>query len=247
MRALVAALGFLAAILAAPARGQPVDLELVIAVDISRSIDDEEAKLQRDGYIAALTNPRVINAIRSGPVGAIAIAYVEWAGVQYQHTIVPWTRVADAKSAESFATQITAAPRIAANWTAISGAIDFSLRLFDENPYKGARRVIDISGDGRNNSGRPVQDARDEAVKAGITINGLPIINDRPNFSYPPERDLDLYYERNVIGGPGAFVKPAESFEAFGAAILAKLIREIAGREASGDPSSAAVPAEDRD
>jgi len=219
----------------------------VIAVDISRSIDDDEARLQREGYIAALTDKRVVGAITSGPVGAIAIAYVEWAGVQYQQTVVPWTRISNAAQAQAFAAAIAAAPRIAANWTSISGAIDYSLRLLAENPYKGLRRVIDISGDGRNNSGRPAHEARDEAVRAGVTINGLPIINDRPNFSYPPDRELDVYYERNVIGGPGAFIKLAEGFGSFGAAILAKLIREIAGHPTGTDPAAAAAPPSELD
>jgi hypothetical protein len=228
--------GFLILLLtlsAAPqAAAEPVDLELVLAVDVSRSIDDVEAKLQRDGYIDAFTNQRVIDAIQSGPVGAIAVTYVEWASYEYQRTMIPWTRIADRVSAENFASQIAELPRVAMSWTSISGAIDYSRTLFGAGGFTGARRVIDISGDGSNNSGRPADVARDEAVARGIVINGLPILNDRPNFGRPPQRDLDAYYESNVIGGPGSFLIPAEDFNAFGAAILNKLIREIAARPA---------------
>lgn len=226
----------LAALLALPAqagRAAPVDLELVIAVDISRSVDDEEAKLQRDGYIAAFTNQRVIDAIQSGAIGAIAVAYVEWAGSQYQKTAIDWMRVGDGESAAELAARIAALPRVSMGWTSISGAIDYSVRLFGQGGFEGTRRVIDISGDGANNNGRPAAIARDEAVARGIIINGLPILNDRPNFGRPAEADLDVYYETQVIGGPGSFMIAAEDFHAFGAAILNKLIREIA--ELPGD------------
>jgi hypothetical protein len=204
-----------------------VDLELVLAVDISRSIDDEEARLQREGYIAAFTNPRVIAAIEGGTTGAIAVAYVEWASAEYQRTAIPWTLIHDAASAEAFAAKIQALPRVAMSWTSISGAIDYSCRLFGQG-FQGARRVIDLSGDGVNNNGRPAQSARDDAVRQGIVINGLPILNERPNFGRPPEAGLDGYYDSQVIGGPGAFMIAAEDFHAFGDAILSKLIREIA-------------------
>jgi len=206
----------------------PVDLELILAVDVSRSIDQEEAKLQREGYIAALTHPRVIQAIRSGPQRRIALSYVEWAGVDFQQTLIGWSLIEDEGSARAFASKLAEAPIVARNWTSISGAIDYAARLFGTSGYEGTRRVIDISGDGRNNSGRPSDDARDEALAAGITINGLPIINDRPNFGMPPERDLDLFYRDHVIGGPGAFLIVAEDFSSFANAILNKLIREIA-------------------
>lgn len=224
----LAVLAFLA--LVSPARAVPVDLELVLAVDVSRSVDPEEAKLQRDGYIAALQHPRVLQAIRSAPYGKIAVTYVEWAGVEVQYTVVPWTLIEDDKSAAAFTDRIAAAPFISRNWTSISGAIDYSVPLFENNGYEGTRRVIDISGDGRTNQGRPSAAARDDAVAAGITINGLPVINDRLNFYRPPEGDLDIYYRDNVIGGPGAFLIAAESFSAFTGAILSKLIREIAGQ-----------------
>jgi hypothetical protein len=216
--------------LAAPgvARAEAVDLALVLAIDISRSIDEVEAALQRQGYIAALTNPQVIRAIGSGATGRIALAYVEWAGVDTQRTVVPWTTIAGAADAQRFAAAIAAAPRMSMSWTSISGAIDYSKRLLETSGYEAARHVIDVSGDGRNNSGRPAEHARDDAVAAGITINGLPILNDRPNFGRPAEADLDLYYESHVIGGPGAFLIRATGFDAFGSAILSKLIKEIA-------------------
>lgn len=229
MRRLVglAVLAFLA--VASPAGAVPVDLELVLAVDVSRSVDPEEAKLQREGYIAALQHPRVIQAIRSAPNGKIAVIYVEWAGVEVQYTVVPWMVIEDEKTAAAFAARIAAAPYQARNWTSISGAIDYSVPLFENNGFEGTRRVIDISGDGRTNQGRPSAAARDDAVAAGITINGLPVINERLNFYRPPEGDLDIYYRDNVIGGPGAFMIVAENFSAFTGAVLSKLIREIAG------------------
>src|SRR5258706_2164468 len=224
--------------LAAPApeaRAEAVDLALVLAIDVSRSIDDVEAALQRQGYIAALTNPKVVQAIQSGAIGRIALTYVEWAGVDYQQTVVPWTTIAGRQDAEAVAAAILAAPHRSVSWTSISGAIDYSRRLLANSGYEAGRHVIDVSGDGRNNSGRPAELARDDAVAEGITINGLPILNDRANFGRPPEADLDLYYEHAVIGGPGALLILARDFNAFGAAILSKLIKEIAG-----DPATAA-------
>jgi hypothetical protein len=215
--------------LAGPLAAEPVDLELVLAVDVSRSVDPEEAKLQREGYIAALQHPRILQAIRSAPHGRIAVTYVEWAGVDTQYTVVPWSLITDDASAAAFTARIAAAPYVARNWTSISGAIDYSVPLFENNGFEGTRRVIDISGDGRTNQGRPTAAARDDAVAAGITINGLPVINERLNFYRPPEGDLDVYYRENVIGGMGAFLIVAENFNAFTGAILSKLIREIAG------------------
>jgi hypothetical protein len=226
MRRLALLLAFL--LVALPARAlPPVDLELVLAVDISRSVDDEEARLQREGYIAALTNPKVIEAIQSGPLGQIAVTYVEWAGSEYQKTAIDWFLIQDGESAGEFASKIAALPRLAMGWTSISGAIDYSARLFGQR-YEGMRRVIDVSGDGVNNSGRAVWLARDEAVARGIIINGLPILNDRPNFGRPAEAHLDRYYEDYVVGGPGSFMIAADDFHVFGRAVLAKLIREIA-------------------
>ncbi|MDQ2102619.1 DUF1194 domain-containing protein [Azospirillum isscasi] len=208
----------------------PVDLELVLAVDVSGSVDAEEGRLQREGYVAALTDPKIQAAIRGGPYGRIAMTYVEWAGDGFQRVTVPWTLLGDRNSVESFASSIAESPYLTAQWTSISAAIDFSARLFDDNGFEGTRRVIDVSGDGVNNRGRPVQWARDEAVAAGITINGLPILNDRPNpWGGAAPVDLDGYYQDHVIGGPGAFLVPAISFDAFADAILSKLLLEISG------------------
>jgi hypothetical protein len=242
MRVLLRRLVFLAVALLplAAAAATPVDLELVLAIDISRSIDDEEAKLQRDGYIAAFTNRRVIEAIAGGSIGAIAVTYVEWASYEYQRTVIPWTVIRDGESAAAFAEKIAALPRVSMSWTSISGAIDHSVRLFGTGGFEGMRRVIDISGDGANNNGRPAGRARDDAVARGIVINGLPILNDRPNFGRPAEANLDVYYEHEVIGGPGSFMILAEDFHAFGSAILAKLIREIAAAPPPATPLEAA-------
>jgi hypothetical protein len=234
LAALIAAMLTLASP-APAARAEAVDLALVLAIDVSRSVDEVEAALQRQGDIAALTNPRVIQAIQTGAIGRIALTYIEWAGVDYQRVIVPWTTIRNAEDADRVVGTVAASPPQAASWTSISGAIDFSRRLLANNGYEAARHVIDVSGDGRNNSGRPAELARDDAVAEGITINGLPILNDRPNFGRPAEADLDTYYEHNVIGGPGAFLILAHDFNAFGAAVLSKLIKEIAGDSAKAD------------
>lgn len=227
----------LALALAEPVQAEtPVDLELVLAVDVSGSVDPEEAQLQREGYVDALLNPKVQAAIRGGPFGRIVATYVEWAGDTYQHTVIGWTVLQDGASLESFASAIAESPTMTAQWTSISAAIDYSARLFDGNGYEGTRRVIDVSGDGVNNRGRPVEWARDQAVAAGITINGLPILNDRPNpWGGAPPLDLDAYYRDHVIGGAGAFLVPAINFEAFADAILAKLLLEISGRQPDTD------------
>ena len=207
----------------------PVDLLLVLAVDISRSIDDDEARLQREGYRAAMSHPLVVAAITGGMHGSIAVAYVEWAGIQYQRLVIPWTRLASAEDAHAWSERLTFATRQSVAWTSISGALMFSGVVLANCPFEGSRRVVDVSGDGVNNSGPPVEDERDRLVAAGVTINGLPIINDRPNFGVVPQRDLEPYFRANVIGGPGAFLIVAEDFETFGAAIRRKLITEIAG------------------
>jgi Protein of unknown function (DUF1194) len=216
--------------LPATAQDLPVDLELVLAVDISGSVDEVEARLQREGYIAALRHPHVIQAIQGGMFGRIAVTYIEWAGDHYQRTMLDWTVIEDAASASEFADALAETPLMTAHWTSLSGAIDYAATLFEGNGLKGFRQVIDISGDGYNNRGRPVEFARDEAVAAGITINGLPIVNDRPNpWGGRPPVDLDLYYEERVIGGPGAFIVVAEDYTAFASAIFSKLLLEIAG------------------
>jgi len=206
-----------------------VDVALVLAVDVSRSIDPDEARLQREGYRNALLDERVAQAISRGSVGAIGLAYVEWAGAEYQRLVLPWTRLAGAADAARWADALAEAPRASLSWTSVSGAIDFSRRVLGECPFEPTRRVIDVSGDGVNNSGRPAEMARDEAVAEGIVINGLPIVNDKPNFGRPPPIPLDQYFRDSVIGGPGAFMIVAEDFEAFGGAVRRKLIREIAG------------------
>src|SRR3984893_19571760 len=208
-----------------PARAQPaVDLSLVLAVAVAGSVNQARFALQRDGYVAAFRNARVLETIRSGPHQAIAVTMVQWTGPAPQVHVVPWMRVADSVSAEAFAAAVAAPPRqLFGGGTSISGAIDYAVTLFRQSRFRGSRRVIDISGDGSNNRGRLVNLARDEAVAAEIGINGLPILALEP--------DLDAYYERNVIGGPGAFVIAAKDYDAFAGAILKKLITEIAGTE----------------
>ena len=208
-----------------------VDLELVLAADISRSMDLEEVALVRQGFVRALRHPDVIAAIQRGPLGRVAITYVEWGGDQYQRTRVDWAEVADAGSAEAFAEAVERSSVILVEWTSISGAVAYASQSLEVNGFHGERRIIDISGDGPNNRGAYVNLARDRAVAAGIVINGLPIINDRPNFyGYPLMPDLDLYYEDCVIGGPGSFIVVADGFKDFARAILSKLVQEIAGR-----------------
>lgn len=217
---------------AASAQEVPVDLELVLAVDVSGSIDGDEATQQREGYLAALPDPAVIQAIHSNFHGRIAVVYVEWASADYQRVVVDWTLIEDEKTAQAFTEALGEAPPLSARWTSISAAIDFAVPLFEANGYAGDRRVIDVSGDGPNNRGRAVTAARDAAVAKGIVINGLPILNDNPqpfDLPTPVEMVLDRYYTENVIGGPGSFVIPAQDFTDFRSAILSKLIREIAG------------------
>ena len=231
-RALALAAAVLAAVLAAPpSRALPVDLELVLAVDVSRSMDDDELELQRQGYAGAFVHPAIIKAIKSGPHGRVAVTMVEWAGYTYQNVIVPWTLVDGEDSSEALSAAILATEKRSANWTSISGAIDFSKRRFGMG-YEGTRRVIDISGDGVNNHGRPATQARDEALALGITINGLVIMNDRPGpggWRQVPTQPLDEHYREQVIGGPGAFLIVAQDFDSFAYAVRNKLIREISG------------------
>lgn len=207
----------------------PVDLELVLAVDTSRSIDQDEALLQRLGYVAALTDPQVVAAIQSGLFGRIAVTYLEWSGQGYDHVTVGWSAISDASSAAAFAGILEEQPLVSGRRTSISNAIRAAMVLFDGNGFDGTRRVIDISGDGPNNQGILVTSARDLAIADGITINGLPIINDRPSpFGWPSLPDLDRYFVNCVIGGPASFIIVAVGFEAFAAAIRSKLILEIA-------------------
>jgi hypothetical protein len=211
---------------------EEVDLLLVLSSDVSRSIDAPKFKLQRDGYAAAIANPRVIEAIRSGALGKIAVTLVEWSGVGAQKIVIDWSIIRDEASAKDFSAQIVEAPRAFADRTSISGGIDFAMAQLARAPYQASRRTIDVSGDGTNNSGRDVSDARDEALAKGVTINGLVILSERPmswnaDHTNPPG-GLDNYYRHNVIGGPGSFVMVAENFNSFGQAILNKLIAEIA-------------------
>lgn len=226
------------------AGGVPVDLELVLAIDTSRSIDDHEHKLQIDGYARALTDPDVLKAVRGGVLGTIAVTMVEWSGPAEQRVMVGWTAVRDEASAAAFAAALRGAGRTFNDGTSISGGLDFSMRLFGESGFEGTRRVIDVSADGVNNRGRPPQLSRDEAVAAGMTINGLAIINDRPSRLPYPEPPLDEYFRDNVIGGPGAFLIVVKDFESFAEAVRNKLIREIA-RAPGGADRSVAILATD--
>ena len=216
----------------APAHAETVDLLLVLAADVSRSVDSTKFQLQRNGYAAAITNPRVIEAMRSGPNGRIGVAFVEWSGAGAQKVIIDWTAIGDMKTAQEFSSQIVEAQRPFADRTSISGGIDFAMAMFERAPLSSTRRTIDVSGDGTNNSGRDVRAARDEAVAQDVTINGLVILSERPlswnpDHTHPPG-GLPNYYRDNVIGGAGAFVMVAEDFQSFGKALITKLIAEIA-------------------
>jgi hypothetical protein len=216
---------------AAGAEMEAVDLELALAIDVSGSIDDQEALLQREGYIAAFRHPKIIQAISGGYLRRIAVSYYEWAGFGHMKIIADWTVIHDTTSAHAFAEQLTLEPPQTARRTAISDAITFGVGFLEANRFDGTRRVLDISGDGPNNWGLLVTGARDAAVARGITINGLPIMNGRPSrFGSLPIDNLDLYYQNCVIGGPGAFLVVAEDFTDFAQAILRKLYLEIAGR-----------------
>jgi Protein of unknown function (DUF1194) len=209
-----------------------VDLLLVLAADVSRSIDAQKFQLQRDGYSAALTDRRVLDVIRSGPNHRIAVCFIEWSGIGAQKLVVDWTAIGDDTAAKAFSSQIAEAQRSFADRTSISGGIEFSMAQLEHAPFEARRRIIDISGDGTNNAGREVTAARDEAVAQGVTINGVVILSERPlawnaDHTNPPG-GLDKYYRDNVIGGAGSFVMVAENFESFGQAIINKLIAEIA-------------------
>jgi hypothetical protein len=219
-----------------PARAAPVDVELVLAVDASGSVDEEEYALQRAGYAKAFSHPRVIDAIRNGVHRAIAVVYIEWTGPGLYEVIADWTLISDARSGKAFADLLFTAPReLFSGGTAVGDAIIHSATLFDDNGFEGARRVIDISGDGPTNKGRPASWARDEAVRQGITINGLPIIDEYFG--------LHVFFLDHVIGGPGAFAIPAKDFASFQSAVLSKLIHEIAGVAPPPRPGKAPVKA----
>jgi hypothetical protein len=227
--------GLLAGIV--PAAGATeVDLLLVLAVDVSASIDQQRAQLQRDGYRGALTDPAVLAAIGGGPLGAIAVAYVEWGGYFYHRLVVPWTKIAGAEDAGAWSEQLAHPPSLTMTWTSISGALEFSRKLLDDCPFAAARRVIDVSGDGGNNNGPPPEPERDRLAAEGITINGLPIVSDETVYGVAPGQSLEAYYRDSVIGGPGAFLIVADGYAAFGEALRRKLIQEIAGN-ARGRPA----------
>lgn len=208
-----------------------VDLLLVLAADVSRSIDAEKFQLQRNGYAAALANPRVLDAIASGRYARIGVTFVEWSGIGKQKVVIDWTLIGDGTAAKGFGDRLLEAPRSFADRTSISGGIEFAMAQLAAAPYESARRTIDVSGDGTNNAGRDVTMARDEAVAKGITINGLPILSANPMFWNPdhtnPPGGLANYYRDNVIGGPTAFVRVAKDFNAFGDAIIEKMIAEV--------------------
>ena len=210
-----------------------VNLELVLAVDVSGSMDDEEHAVQRAGYVAAISHPDFVRAIGAGAYQRIALTYVEWAGSTLQATVMPWRIIDGQESARAFADDLAARPITYIRGTSISGALVYSTALFDNNGYDGFRKVIDVSGDGPNRTGIPVDVARDLAVERGIVINGLPIMI-RPSRSFV---SLDRYYADCVIGGPGAFVLPVKKAEEVAEAIRRKLILDIAAR-----PGSPIVP-----
>jgi hypothetical protein len=215
-----------------PARADTVvDLELVLAVDVSLSMDLDEQRLQRDGYIEAIRHPQVLSAIQSGAHGRIAVTYIEWAGPFSQFTVLPWTMVEDEASAEAVAARLAAAPISRHRMTSISGALTYAGRQFDSNPYPGVRRVIDVSGDGPNNSGSPVSGIRQELIAKGIIINGLPIILRPSQSSLFDISYLDRYYADCVIGGTGSFMIPIREKSEFTTAIRQKLLLEISGYE----------------
>jgi len=249
--AAVAAAGLALAASAAPtlpkladtrASAIPVDVELVLAVDVSYSMDPDEQALQREGYVQALTSKEFLQALRQGAHGKIAITYFEWAGQSDQKILMPWRLIDGPESADAVAAEISRAPYRRASRTSISGALRFAKPLFDDSGYKGLRRVIDVSGDGANNAGPLVELTRDDVLAAGITINGLPIMLKRPYVGSLDIENLDEYYEDCVIGGPGSFVIPIREREKFIEATRTKLVLEIAGLQ----PQPRIVPAASR-
>jgi Protein of unknown function (DUF1194) len=207
-----------------------VDVELVLAVDVSYSMDMDELAIQREGYAQAIISKEFLQALKTGPNGKISVTYFEWAASSDQKIIIPWRVIDGPETADAVANEIMKTPIRRASRTSISGAINFAMPLFDENPYRGLRRVIDISGDGPNNNGSPVTVARDAALEKGITINGLPIMVKEPSYSTMDIDNLDFYYEDCVIGGPGSFVVTIKDRDKFKEAIRTKLLLEVAGR-----------------
>jgi len=211
-------------------RDATVDVELVLAVDVSYSMDMDELAIQREGYAQAIISKEFLQALKTGPNGKISVTYFEWAASSDQKIIIPWRVIDGPETADAVANEIMKTPIRRASRTSISGAINFAMPLFDENPHRGLRRVIDISGDGPNNNGSPVTVARDAALEKGITINGLPIMVKEPSYSTMDIDNLDFYYEDCVIGGPGSFVVTIKDRDKFKEAIRTKLLLEVAGR-----------------
>jgi hypothetical protein len=217
------------ALIAQADEANKVDVELVLAVDVSYSMDLDELAVQREGYAQAITSREFLQALKTGPTGKVAVTYFEWAASGDQKIIIPWRVIDGPESADAVAAEILKTPLRRASRTSISGAINFAVPLFEQNTYRGLRRVIDISGDGPNNNGNPVTQARDSAVAKGIVINGLPIMVKEINVATMDIENLDYYYEDCVVGGPGAFVVPIKTKEKFKEAIRTKLVLEVAG------------------
>jgi hypothetical protein len=240
MRVFAAVLSLLAATLAPGAVSAqatiPVDIELVLAVDVSRSMTEHELEIQRRGYAAALTSAEVIRAITGGIHGQIALLYLEWAGHRSQRVVVGWTLIRGLADAEAVAARLTADFDETLRRTSISGALDFAAKQFEGNGFDGLRRVIDVSGDGPNNDGRPVVPARDAAAAQGIIVNGLPLMTNEGVGSQWALPDLDRYYYHCVIAGPGAFVIPVREWQHFPAAVRQKLVLELAGTAPAAAP-----------
>ena len=232
VRCILALAGLFAIQSSAASAAEQVDLLLVLSSDVSRSVDHPKFLLQREGYAAAVSDPHVLEAIKSGPQQRIAVCFVEWSGFGAQKLVIDWTIIDGPDPARKFGDQLLELPRAFADRTSISGGIEFAAAQPERAPFESARHTIDVSGDGTNNAGRDVKLARDEVVAKGIVINGLVILSDRPvpwNAEHTnPPGGLEKYYQDNVIGGPGAFVLVAENFNAFGRAIIKKLIAEIA-------------------
>ena len=228
----------------APPGAVAVDVELVLSTDISYSMDYDELKLQRDGYVEAIQSAEFLNALKQGMHGKVAVTLVEWAGENDQRVVVPWRLIDGPASAKAVAAEMAAAPVRRAFRTSISGALIFSAKLFEGNGFAGIRRVIDVSGDGTNNQGPLIVPTRDEVIAKGIVINGLPIMLKEPQPNSIDIKDLDIYYEDCVIGGPGAFVVPMREMDKFKDAIRTKLVLEVAGREPEPRvvPAAAAAP-----
>lgn len=233
----------LSAVSAAAQERKAVDLALSLAIDISGSIDPEEAHLQRQGYVQAFRDPVIVKAILGGPNGRIAVSYFEWSDSWLQKLLIDWTLLDSETAIAAFATRLDDAQISIARRTSISGAIRYAVPLFARAPYDADRKVLDISGDGSNNDGMLVTDMRYEALKEKIVINGLPIMNDRPNpFGFPNEADLDKYYLACVTGGPRSFVEVARNFEDFPRAVRKKLLQEVADRGPRSDFDIGALP-----